>query len=787
MAQPRRVEFTSLPSDVRSCAVNGTVLAPKSPPERGGGSRPTVDCVPGSVRLVIALFEPDERSFSEFSYTQLLESKSNKNNEVKPRSRFEVEEQWEKEQMADLARKMEKKYTVKKKQDRVQDLIDIGYGYDDEDSFIDNSEAYDEFVPSSITTKFGGFYVNSGVLHFRQVSDTETDDGTTGERTPETAKKRDLKDGQEMPKKKRRRKVLLDKNDDEANSRVSSELAVGDELMMTMKKKKKKAAGTLSVTSMLKKFRREKERERKKMEKAKQRMASIPLSPVTPHCPADAGGGGGSGLADPLLSLIGSTDEQALLQAASTVEFDIDLDCLLDVGDEISTPQSLMEAPPPNQPRTDHPQPPGASCDATQPPSRKMTQSQKPNSEVVTSLHCAVLPEGLPPPLESSIKKLMLAAKTAEGESKLKFFTPEINSVLLDIECQCREHGGQLRSWVYTHLSSFLPCSKETLRKRVKKLKLAEGLSNMGDPMQKLNEAIGRAMPEQITCFNQHCQEYEQVKTLRMMEDGSDVRHGGIGNNMEEKGAKRGGGPKKLFRWNEEIRELLRHVLREKLAVFQERSEGRQQLEECLKAILVKDIKPLWPKGWMPSRVLLSESRKILGLRLTFPTKRSRSEKKQLSFIAPPVLDQNMGPLPLKVELPCEANSVVEASNASCVTMEDPEVIVLDSDSSPTPSDESPVILTDQSWAHLGPPVPPHELFAAAIAKYENSLHRWSFSAASGGSPLPPPPPPQCSPVTFPEAGLLRHMVLPKVLQDSTGGPADCGPELQMGSDDVNV
>lgn len=29
----------------------------------------------------------------------------------------------------------------KPKKDRIQDLIDIGYGYDDEDSFIDNSEA----------------------------------------------------------------------------------------------------------------------------------------------------------------------------------------------------------------------------------------------------------------------------------------------------------------------------------------------------------------------------------------------------------------------------------------------------------------------------------------------------------------------------------------------------------------------------------------------------------------------------------------------------------------------
>lgn len=35
---------------------------------------------------------------------------------------------------------------TKRMKDRVQDLVDIGYGYDDEDSFIDNSEAVSSSV-----------------------------------------------------------------------------------------------------------------------------------------------------------------------------------------------------------------------------------------------------------------------------------------------------------------------------------------------------------------------------------------------------------------------------------------------------------------------------------------------------------------------------------------------------------------------------------------------------------------------------------------------------------------
>lgn len=141
----------------------------------------------------------------------------------------------------------------------------------------------------------------------------------------------------------------------------------------------------LSVTSMLKKFQREKEKKGRQKLRRAQKGAGAPTIPL---CPVDGGGG----LTDPLLSLIGSTNEQVLIQAASAVDLDIDLDSLLEASEgaaaappepQLSPPKSddFPQAPPPDAPRP------------------HQTSANSPHQFVC-------LPGGVPPGLAAAIDRL---------------------------------------------------------------------------------------------------------------------------------------------------------------------------------------------------------------------------------------------------------------------------------------------------------------------------------------------------------------------------------------------
>ncbi|XP_061206716.1 ubinuclein-1 isoform X3 [Neopsephotus bourkii] len=575
MAKRRRIAFTTLDT------------APSSsfkPSWRDGWDQPQGSLPAGAtVRISVPLFQSDDQRYPEFYYPDLVES-CQQGGEVdllgeKKKDLADPfnDDEKERHKVEALARKFEEKYGGKRRRkDRIQDLIDMGYGYDESDSFIDNSEAYDELVPASLTTKYGGFYINSGTLQFRQASESEDD--YVKEKKKKCPKKRKLKDGGEKMKKKKKD----DSYDKEKKSKKSKFPKAGFMALNASKeKKKKKYSGALSVKEMLKRFQKEKDAQKKKDEEQK---VATP-SPAEPPAPREA-----EAMADPLLSLFGHASDNDLLQAATAMDYltDLDLERLLSESPEGS--------PCPDVEDGSNPAGTGLEQDFKQPPS---------------------LPDGLPAPLEKRIKELAQAARAAEGEGRQRFFTQDINNIILDIELQTRELNSQIRSGVYAHLAAFFPCSKDTLVKRARKLYLYEQGGRLKEPLQKLKEAIGRAMPEQMAKYQEECQAHTQAKFAKMLEEEKDKeqrdRVCSDDEEDEEKGGKRAVGPRKKFQWNDEIRELLCHLVKIKLDGYDLDKNKAQSLEDYVKTFLDGEVKPLWPKGWMQARTLFKESRRVHG------------------------------------------------------------------------------------------------------------------------------------------------------------------------------
>ncbi|XP_023792218.1 ubinuclein-1 isoform X4 [Cyanistes caeruleus] len=542
MTEPHRVSFTTLHGPLSSSFL-------KRSRKDDGEQPPEPEPAATAVRITLTLFEPDHKRCPEFFYPDLLKScrgkvKGGSSGDKKkdPADPFNDEEK-ERHKVEALARKFEEKY-------------------------------YDELVPASLTTKYGGFYINSGTLQFRQASESEDD--YVKEKKKKCPKKRKLKDGGEKIKKKKKD----DSYDKEKKSKKSKFPKAGfTALNASKEKKKKKYSGALSVKEMLKKFQKEKDAQKKKDEEQK----VVTPSPVDPAAPREA-----EAMADPLLSLFGHASDSDLLQAATAMDSlsDLELERLLSESPEGSPFPEVEDGSDPGGT--------GLEQEFKQPPS---------------------LPEGLPAPLEKRIKELAQAARAAEGEGKQRFFTQDINNIILDIELQTRELSSQVRSGVYAHLAAFFPCSKDTLLKRARRLYLYEQGGRLKEPLQKLKEAIGRAMPEQVAKYQEECQAHTQAKFSKMLEEEKDKEQRVCSDDDEdeEKGGKRVAGPRKKFQWNDEIRGLLCHLVKIKLDGYVLDKNKAQSLEDYVKTFLEGEVKPLWPKGWMQARTLFKESRRVHG------------------------------------------------------------------------------------------------------------------------------------------------------------------------------
>uniref|UniRef100_A0A3Q3E6P2 40S ribosomal protein SA n=2 Tax=cellular organisms TaxID=131567 RepID=A0A3Q3E6P2_9LABR len=299
-----------------------------------------------TVRLNLPLSEPSDRGSSEFNYGELVHpNPPNPPTQVKtpisaapkglappldPNDPF-ADDDRERREVEEMARKFENKYggcPKKKKKDRMQDLIDIGYGYDETDPFIDNSEAYDELVPASLTTKHGGFYINTGTLQFRAASDSEGENAGTADNH---FKK--MKDGEERVIKKRRKKQdggILEEKKPRKNKLPKTGVSALSVHRPEKKKRKKLMKDSLHLANMLRRFTREKEEIRKKnvgaagLQRPNAKVPNANSALLNAH--AKAAGGNDCHVTDltpdpAVMSLLGSANNDILQDMMGDLDF----------------------------------------------------------------------------------------------------------------------------------------------------------------------------------------------------------------------------------------------------------------------------------------------------------------------------------------------------------------------------------------------------------------------------------------------------------------------------------
>ncbi|XP_018326401.1 ubinuclein-2 isoform X2 [Agrilus planipennis] len=509
-----------------------------------------------SVRISVTLPESTEDGYPQINFRQELaawEEKHISSCTEKSQNGLDPFNDDDDDDVRRVAQELEAKYGISSKKKRRKRKKDIAIGYDESDSFIDNTDCYDEIIPKNITTLHGGFYINSGALEFERIGGVSSDESSSSseeEEVPEKPKKRPLASSSDSETDEKQKNENKEKKQKMSNGNANGiQKALKNKLFSDDKIKKVRKNSTdddkkKAVRDLLKEKRDDTNVSLSSSETPKASTGEVEVASLT-------------NIATVIESVVNASngntiqviDDSSRESTGSKENQKTDMALILD----------------------------GDSNDA-------FPQKQE---EIVK------LPDNIPNDILTLIHEIKhAAAQSTEG--KVKFFSGPVSTILLSLERKCRTLKKSTRVRIYEHLAPFVRCRKETLIKRAKNLILEDDQKKIKHLLNQLHSEVQEVMPSLLHSYEIESQKVLQKRYSKEGLEGEDLKSLRM--------------PKRRFTWTEETKKLLREIVTVQKKCFLMEGRNKDKLDELITSFLKSHVQVLWPEGWISMNSLLKYS-----------------------------------------------------------------------------------------------------------------------------------------------------------------------------------